>query len=776
MMNSLEIHVSCSGTDAATGRMGRPYLTIQRAVSALKDSMRPTKSAHIIVHGGTYYQSQPISISAGDLNNGQTSLTISAARNETVILKGSTRLEPHWVPYTGQVVKTELPAGTHFDQLFVNGNPQILARYPNYDGAARVYHGTASDAISPARVAKWSDPAGGYLHALHVAEWGCVDYRISGKDAKGELVLEGGWQNNRPMGMHREYRFVEGIKEELDSPGEWYLDQAQHTLYYWPMPGIDLKSSIYEGAVQKSLFEIHGSATHPVRGLTLKGLKLTQTARTFMLTQEPLLRSDWRIYRGGVVHLLGAENCRIIDCDILNVGSNALFIDGYCRQVTVSGCHIADAGASGICAVGNPNAVRNGLDNYDQRQSLRSISLERGPKGNEYPADCTVKDCLIERVGGIEKQSAGIEISMAFRIHVDHCTIHDVPRSGINIGDGCWGGHVIENCDVFDTVKETGDHGSFNSWGRDRYWGLEDVASSAPGYAQLPFLDAVEPVTLRRNRWRCDHGWDIDLDDGSSNYIIESNLCLAGGLKNREGYRRIVENNIIVNNSFHPHVWFAESGDIFRKNIVFEPYKPIEVPKPWGAQVDFNLLHQPGGHPSVKADRLHALSGRDLNSAAGDARFVAPELGDFRVQRGSPALRLGFRNFAMDKFGVTSARLKKIAPKPRFGAAPHGNTTDISPILHDWLGCTVRSVYGLGEMSVLGLPAEVGVLLAEVPPNSTASEYRLLRQDVILSLQGQPVASAEDFLSQWAKYKVGQKVNVTVWRSQRKIQRLFSVR
>ena len=23
---------------------------------------------------------------------------------------------------------------------------------------------------------------------------------------------------------------------------------------------------------------------------------------------------------------------------------------------------------------------------------------------------------------------------------------------------------------------------------------------------------------LRNNRWRCDHGWDIDLDDGSTNY------------------------------------------------------------------------------------------------------------------------------------------------------------------------------------------------------------------------------------------------------------------
>jgi len=54
---------------------------------------------------------------------------------------------------------------------------------------------------------------------------------------------------------------------------------------------------------------------------------------------------------------------------------------------------------------------------------------------------------------------------MAMRIKVRHCSIYDCPRAGINIGDGCWGGHIIEYCDVFDTVKESGDHGAFNSWG-----------------------------------------------------------------------------------------------------------------------------------------------------------------------------------------------------------------------------------------------------------------------------------------------------------------------
>jgi len=111
---------------------------------------------------------------------------------------------------------------------------------------------------------------------------------------------------------------------------------------------------------------------------------------------------------------------------------------------------------------------------------------------------------------------------------------------GINISEGTFGGHLIEGCDVFDTVRETGDHGSFNSWGRDRFWGLKDVPDGK--LPDLALLDAVETTVIRNSRWRCDHGWDVDLDDGSSNYLIENNLFLNGGLKLREGFHRTVRN------------------------------------------------------------------------------------------------------------------------------------------------------------------------------------------------------------------------------------------
>ena len=63
-----------------------------------------------------------------------------------------------------------------------------------------------------------------------------------------------------------------------------------------------------------------------------------------------------------------------------------------------------------------------------------------------------------------------------------------MPRAGINISEGTWGGHLLEHNDVFDTVLETGDHGSFNSWGRDRFW--------HPDRATMDSLVAAHPELI----------------------------------------------------------------------------------------------------------------------------------------------------------------------------------------------------------------------------------------------------------------------------------------
>ena len=213
----------------------------------------------------------------------------------------------------------------------MNGERQILARYPNYDPNKLIFHGSAADAISPQRVAGWSDPAGGFLHAMHPALWGDFSYLITGKTPDGKLMLEGGWQNNRPStsktqfigeptGIHHTYRYVENIFEELDAPGEWFLNTKTHTLYYYPPAGIDLAGATIEAVRLKRLVEFQGTEQAPVKFISLRGITFRQTLRTFMETREPLLRTDWAIYRSGALFFNGAEDCTVEDCFLDQLG------------------------------------------------------------------------------------------------------------------------------------------------------------------------------------------------------------------------------------------------------------------------------------------------------------------------------------------------------------------------------------------------------------------------------------------------------------------------
>ena len=81
---------------------------------------------------------------------------------------------------------------------------------------------------------------------MHRSLWGDMHWIITGRTADGKLQMEGGWQNNRQMGAHKSYRFVENLFEELDAPGEWFHDAGRQTLYYLPGTDVDLDSARIE--------------------------------------------------------------------------------------------------------------------------------------------------------------------------------------------------------------------------------------------------------------------------------------------------------------------------------------------------------------------------------------------------------------------------------------------------------------------------------------------------------------------------------------------------
>ena len=659
-------------------------------------------------------------------------------------------------------MKAKIDGNPVMDMLVADGQLRHMARYPNFDEKAVRFNGTSAQATAPERVKKWKNPIGGYLHAMHNHDWGDFHYRITGKNKKGELEMEGGWQNNRQSGLHPDNRMVENIFEELDAPGEWYYAAGEHTLYYYPLEGENVSKVLFESPQLKHLIEFRGTEATPVKNITLEGLELTQTLRTFMEPYEQLLRSDWTVYRGAAIFFEGTEHCALRNCYLHNLGGNAIFFSNYNRHSEVSGSHLTRIGASAICFVGDPDAVRSPSFEYGEFIPYEQLDHTKGPKSNNYPAQCLVYDNLIHSIGLFEKQITGVELSMSQAITVSHNSIYDTPRAGINISEGTWGGHILEFNDIFDTVKETGDHGSFNSWGRDRYWHpsyktMESIVAKDPA---LILADAVRTTVIRNNRFRCDRGWDIDLDDGSSNYHIYNNLCLNGGIKLREGFYRVVENNIMVNNSFHPHVWFINSGDVFTRNIVMTEYKPIGV-REWGLMVDYNIF----------TDSLSCATARknntDEHSIVTSVQFSNPSEGDFTVADDSEAItKGGFRNFVMDQFGVVSSRLKAIAHTPKM-PTPIIIATHADDEIINWSGATIKSLQTLGERSATGMDSERGVYVVSV--NALGGKLRdyIRPNDVILKIGTVTVNNLKEMQDALQKIDKSKDIEFIIFRTQK---------
>ena len=424
------------------------------------------------------------------------------------------------------------------------------------------------------------------------------------------------------------------------------------------------------------------------RSIILRGLSFTGTGLTFLDHYEPLARGDWAIHRGAAIYFEGVENSLIDDCNFDSLGGNAVLLSGYNRHNAITHSRFKHIGDSAVAFVGRPEAVRMYLTWDDEellgkswQQMRKQMDLMPGPKTPDYPEDCSVEDSVMSDIGEFGKQTAGVVISMSHRITVSHCTIYNTPRAGVCINDGTWGGHIVEHCDIWETVRETGEHGPFNAWGRERQW-LTEKGGADGMDRSLVLLDAMDTTHIRNNRIAnfrktiSAGNWTIDLDDGSSNYAIYNNLSLGSTLKLREGYFRKVWNNIHVSPvEIGFHVWPPDSEDEFYNNITVVSgarpgqqqateslVRPARMPLklPWGKLIDRNLYWNVNSRTFVAADMNWdewRKAGHDRSSSFADPQFIDPLHGDYRVQENSPALKLGFKNFPMDEFGHRMTRI-----------------------------------------------------------------------------------------------------------------------
>eukprot|EP00040_Diaphanoeca_grandis_P029129 m.169705 g.169705 ORF g.169705 m.169705 type:complete len:918 (-) comp31584_c0_seq1:57-2810(-) len=385
------------------------------------------------------------------------------------------------------------------------------------------------------------------VNAFRNGHWFSYVFLLDGYDAATQQMswTVGGFQGGEGSSSAAEWN-VENVFEELDSPNEWYYDTTSSSLYWFyngtGTPGSDLE---FDGTKLEQLIVVNGSGTRRgetgahVSDISIRGIKFSGTTLTTLAPHG--LPSDgggdWAISRRGAVHITGAERTTIEDCLFDRIDGNGVMISGYSRNTTVKGCEFHLVGENGVVSWGYT---------ADFADANRTVPIPRtqGPDATDgnHPQGNMIISNFFHEIGHFQKQ-----VSCYFQAQTQQSTLannicFNGPRAGVNFNDGMGGGNLLSKNVIFNMVRETQDHGSFNSWDRQPFYVQRDgVSTYVPLYNEIT-----------GNFWMNDYNPQeaVDNDDGSAYYETHHNVFAfaSGGLKNDfGGHDNHHHNNIYYN-------------------------------------------------------------------------------------------------------------------------------------------------------------------------------------------------------------------------------------
>ena len=295
---------------------------------------------------------------------------------------------------------------------------------------------------------------------------------------------------------------------------EWY--RTGRTLRYIPaVPIADaVESGIIAAGVSKTLVNVSGA-----HNITLRGLTFTETAMT---TLEPYLVpscGDWSIHANGALYVSGSSGLAVEGCSFVRTGGNGVFVHGRNDGTSISGCSFELTGDSAIALLGKSDYID-------------------GTAG-DYPNNTLISTNHASRLGVYGKQVSFVFQALTARTTIEDNIAFDGPRAAVNFNDNFGGGSLMRRNLMFNWVKETGDHGVFNSWGRNPYLTTERFGSASIVPAEHIFSSNFI-ISNYSSIFPFDH------DDGSAYYHDDANFLVYAPAKNLFGHSKHYTNNIFA--------------------------------------------------------------------------------------------------------------------------------------------------------------------------------------------------------------------------------------
>jgi len=452
-LRAADLYVALSGNDANPGTVAEPFATLERARDEIRRMKTPgplpTGGVTVWIRGGDYCRTNTLELSGEDSGSPDAPVVWRAYPGESPRLLGGRKLTgfglitdsatlvrfaPEARPHIRQM---ELRAVgiTHFGEmksrgkpperalevahceLFAGGSPMTLARWPNApeflaiagppeptpsaDAAWSLEDGFLYTGNRPQ---SWQKSEDHWVHGYWSFDWANSYERVATLDAQQHLV-----KTAPPYGI---YSFRKGqrffflnVLEELDQPGEWFLDRKEGLLYFWP-PGDDA-SDVLLSLLPGPLLKLQDACN-----ITFQQIIFEATC-------------------GNGIEITGGTNDRIAGCVVRNVGNYGVMIhEGTNHQVT--SCDIFDTGDGGVFMKG-------------------------GDRSTLTPGDHLVDNCHFARQGRWTKCYVPAVRIEGVGLRVSHNLIHDHPHAAIIfLGND----HLIEFNEIHHIALETGDVGA----------------------------------------------------------------------------------------------------------------------------------------------------------------------------------------------------------------------------------------------------------------------------------------------------------------------------
>ncbi|WP_431216567.1 right-handed parallel beta-helix repeat-containing protein [Puia sp. P3] len=168
--------------------------------------------------------------------------------------------------------------------------------------------------------------------------------------------------------------YVYNLLEELDQPGEWFLDQSSGILYVWPSDNsittADIEASVLRGPIL--------TATN-TSNLTIKGIDFAY-GRTYGISLE---RTTGTIISNCVFNGLGMVGITTTGQDSKPKGNTGLFIHACTVEHTGTGGIILDGGDRNTLTPGGNSVDNCSFLDYSRRNMTFSPAIWLTGVGNQ---------------------------------------------------------------------------------------------------------------------------------------------------------------------------------------------------------------------------------------------------------------------------------------------------------------------------------------------------------------------------------------------------------